>query len=159
MSMIRDLTDRGWAGAMYLVYAVKTERDLAFKDEIAFLKSRCPNLSVLVTLSRPEGDAWTGHRGRVSRELLRRVGANLERSPVYICGPEGMMSTTTATLLELGVSSSQIRTEAFVSPRHDNAAEEPGPLPVGRATEDEVHRRAPSIGGAVVRFRLSAKSG
>src|SRR5262249_49998530 len=52
MAKIRYLTDIGWTGDIYLVFSVKTERDIIFRDELDFLRSRFPNLHVTVTLTR-----------------------------------------------------------------------------------------------------------
>ena len=49
MSKIRYLTDCGWPGEIHLVFAVKTERDIIFRDELDYLRRRFPNLRVTVT--------------------------------------------------------------------------------------------------------------
>src|SRR5262249_60269640 len=62
MAKIRYLTDIGWTGHIYLLYSVKTERDIIFREELDYLRSRFPNLHVTVTLTRAEGrsGAWGG---------------------------------------------------------------------------------------------------
>jgi ferredoxin len=42
--------------------------------------------------------------------------------PVYLCGPESMMDATKETLLSMGVPSSSIKTEVFVSPGVSSAS-------------------------------------
>ena len=115
MAIVRDLTDRSWEGTMHLLYCAKTESDLAFRDELTMLAKRFPNLHLAITLSREDGDMWTGARGRLSRELFLGVGGTLARSPIYLCGPDDMMAATKKLLAELDIPAHQIRTEAFVS--------------------------------------------
>jgi ferredoxin len=47
--------------------------------------------------------------------MLRRLVPDLKKVPVYLCGPDPMMTGTRAILLESGVSEGQIRTEEFTS--------------------------------------------
>jgi ferredoxin len=45
--------------------------------------------------------------------MLHRHVPGLKGFPVYLCGPEAMMTGTRATLLELGVPEDQIKMETF----------------------------------------------
>jgi ferredoxin-NADP reductase len=148
MSILRYLTDRSWRGRIHLVYAARTERDIVFRDELAHLVRRFPNLRAIVTLTRVESDAWTGTRGRISRETLAPLEPDLARSLVYVCGPDDMMRATTSLLAELGVPGSRIRTEAFVSPADGTPAS-----PTTFAAGEDVD------GTFKVRFEVSAKDG
>ena len=42
MAKIRYLTDLGWPGEIHLVFAVKTEDDIIFRDELDYLRRRFP---------------------------------------------------------------------------------------------------------------------
>jgi glycine betaine catabolism B len=125
MSMVRTLTARKWRGRIDLVYSVKTRADIVFERELEELARRFPDLHVTVTLTRePKDSDWTGERGQITRELLSRVAPNLRSTPVYLCGPEGMMAATTPILRELGDPSAAIHVEAFVSPPRAPAMED-----------------------------------
>jgi ferredoxin-NADP reductase/DMSO/TMAO reductase YedYZ heme-binding membrane subunit len=116
MSKIRHLTDIGWAGEIDLIFGVKEQGDVIFRDELEYLERRFPNLRVTVTLSRADGASWRGERGRISRELLSRVVDRIRERRVHICGPAEMMDSTVAILKELGVPDGQIHLESFVRP-------------------------------------------
>jgi glycine betaine catabolism B len=117
MSITRYLTDRAWAGEIFLLIVARTENDVIFKDELDLLKKRFPNLRVCVTLTRVEpDDAWNGQRGRMSQDWLTQSVPDLPRRLFYVCGPDAMMSATRELLLKMGVPQSKIRFEAFVSP-------------------------------------------
>lgn len=116
MSILRSLTDRAWPGDIYFIFAVRDEADIIFRDELEQLRRRFPNLRLCITLSRAASDGgWTGERGRITADLLRRFVADLPRQLVYLCGPNEMMNAVRDTLVELGVSEANVRTEAFVS--------------------------------------------
>jgi ferredoxin-NADP reductase/DMSO/TMAO reductase YedYZ heme-binding membrane subunit len=117
MSITRYLTDRAWAGEIFLLIAARTENDLIFKDELDLLQKRFPNLRVCVTLTRVQpDDAWNGQQGRVSLDWLTQSVPDLARRLFYVCGPDAMMSSTRELLLKIGVPQSKTLFEAFVSP-------------------------------------------
>jgi glycine betaine catabolism B len=113
MAKIRYLTDLGWPGEIHLVFAVKTERDIIFREELDYLQRRFPNLRVTVTLSRVEGTSWEGERGRITPELLNRLVPRLSSQRVHICGPVEMMDSVVEVLRGLGVPAEQIKRESF----------------------------------------------
>jgi ferredoxin-NADP reductase len=116
MAKIRYLTDIGWTGHIYLVFSVKTERDIIFREELDYLQSRFPNLHVTVTLTRAEGSSGGWERGRISPELLNRVVPEISTRRVHICGPTEMTELTRQMLLDLGVPAESIKSESFTSP-------------------------------------------
>ncbi len=113
MAKIRYLTDLGWPGEIHLVFAVQTESDIIFGEELDYLRRRFPNLRVTVTLTRDEGTSWRGERGRISPDLLKRVVPRLSERLVHICGPKEMMDSVIQMLHELDVPDEQIRIESF----------------------------------------------
>lgn len=117
MSIVRSLTDQGWPGRIDLLFIVKTEDDIIFRDELSLLQKRFQNLHVNISLTRvgPE-DKWAGQRGRLTREWLTSCVPDVTSKPVYICGPGEMMSATREILMSLDVPESTIKIEAFLSP-------------------------------------------
>jgi glycine betaine catabolism B len=123
MSMIRYLTDLSWPGTIDLVFSVKAERDIIFRDELDALRKRHPNLRVNTTLTRDAGEGWTGERGRITPALLARVVPGIASRLVHICGPTEMIDPTRRMLRDLGVPDESIREESFASPSRSTSAE------------------------------------
>jgi ferredoxin-NADP reductase/DMSO/TMAO reductase YedYZ heme-binding membrane subunit len=121
MAKIRYLTDIGWTGDIYLVFSVKTERDIIFRDELDYLQLRFPNLHVTVTLTRAEGSSGGWERGRITPGLLNRVVPQISTRRVHICGPTEMTELTRQMLLDLGVPAESIKSESFTSPARASA--------------------------------------
>lgn len=113
MSVLRYLTDRSWSGDIFLLYCIKTPRDIIFREELDYLQRRHPNLRVVITVSRPEGTDWKGPTGRISKELIVESVPDVASRYVHICGPVPMMEVAKKMLAELGVPSSRMKTEAF----------------------------------------------
>ncbi|MEO6775990.1 MAG: ferric reductase-like transmembrane domain-containing protein [Kofleriaceae bacterium] len=121
MAVVRSLTDRGWPGAMYLVFSVRTQADVVFAHELADLQVRHPNLHLHVTLTNDPDGAWTGARGQITKELLSAAipdlaqGSSGRRRRVMLCGPDPMMTAMRALLVGIGVADADIHQEAFIS--------------------------------------------
>lgn len=166
MSILRYLTDRAWKGAIHFLIVAKTEQDLIFRDELRWLQCRHSNLHVCITLTRTEPQSmWTGNRGRATAELMTRVIPNLTQLPVYLCGPNEMMDATTELLINLGVPSSQIHTEAFAGKKSAAANAEASTVPQEESatvtfseTSTATSKQAPKVGAAAIRFSRSGLS-
>ncbi len=113
MSVARYLTERSWAGDVFLVYACRAPADFIFANEIAALQRVNPKLHVTVTMERPEGTDWKGPRGRITAELLAQAVPKLASRRIQLCGPPVMMDAIKAILAELGVPPDQVKTEDF----------------------------------------------
>jgi glycine betaine catabolism B len=155
MAQIRYLTDLSWTGDIHLVFSVKTERDIIFRDELDALRRRHANLHVTVTLTRDEAPGWTGERGRITPALLTRAVPDIAKRLVFICGPTEMTDPTRQMLRDLGVPEEAIRVESFASP--SRAATAPAtalvePASVGADVAEG------DLEGATVTFARSGKS-
>jgi ferredoxin-NADP reductase/DMSO/TMAO reductase YedYZ heme-binding membrane subunit len=136
MSIVRSLTDRCWSGDIYLLFANRTRADIIFDAELAHLQQRFPNLHVLHTLSKePEGSAWTGARGHITREMIEGFVPDLRSGPILLCGPEPMMAAMRALLVGMGVPDAEIHQEAFLSPAAAVAATTDAPADAQAAGE------------------------
>ncbi len=113
MSVVRYLTDRAWAGDIYLIYSVHTPKDFIFREEIEYLARRHPNFRAVATVSHPEGIDWVGQTGRITKELITKSVPDLASRYVHVCGPVPMMEAVKKELAELGVPAERIKTEAF----------------------------------------------
>jgi ferredoxin-NADP reductase/DMSO/TMAO reductase YedYZ heme-binding membrane subunit len=157
MSIVRDLTDRSWTGAIYLVIAARTQHDVIFREELEYLQRRFPNLHVRVTLSNEVDPSWTGARGRIDAPLLSGFIPTLSSSRVYVCGPDPMMSAMRRILRDLGVPEGSILTEAFVSPGAPGATEDGAPTSELGA-RGELPLLTGNAGLVTLRFERSGRS-
>ena len=154
MSKVRYLTDLSWPGAIDLVFSVKTERDIIFRDELNALLRRHPNLRVTVTLTREDGAEWSGERGRINAAMLARVVPEIAARRVHICGPTEMTDPVRQMLIELGVPDDSIRVESFASPSRAPVADPAGPAPARQIEEaDDAYSD-----GATISFARSKKT-
>jgi ferredoxin-NADP reductase len=116
MAKIRQLTDQKWNGSIHLIFSVKSEEDIVFRSELDELQKKFPNLRVTVTITRDAAKSWTGERGRINEEMLKRVAPEVTKSRVHLCGPTEMTSPIIAILKNMGVPNEMIKFESFASP-------------------------------------------
>lgn len=158
MSVIRAMTDRAWAGELYLLFAVKERRDVVYERELEYLKARHPNLHVLITLtadaSAEPGGLWDGTRGRISAEMVRKFVPELKDARVMLCGPEPQMAAARKVFVEdLKLPNELVHEEAFVSPPAPKDEEAAAAAMMAPATE-----AADAAGEHVVTFKRSGKT-
>lgn len=134
MSITRYLTEQAWAGDIFLIYACRAPADFIFASELAVLQQVNPKLHMTVTMSRPEGTAWQGSRGRLTKDLLTESVPNLAARRIHLCGPPLMMEATKALLTALGVAPEQLKTEAFGAPKPAPGTAGPTAKPTVAAT-------------------------
>jgi ferredoxin-NADP reductase/Fe-S-cluster-containing hydrogenase component 2 len=121
MSAARYLTETKWPGTVHLVLGFRTPADFIFRNEIAALAARNPNLRATVTMSRADG-SWDGRNGQIDEALLAEAVPDIASVRSHICGPPAMMAAVKTALVGLGVPEAQIRTEAFGTVKRDPTA-------------------------------------
>jgi ferredoxin-NADP reductase/Fe-S-cluster-containing hydrogenase component 2 len=125
MSVTRYLTETHWPGKISLILGFRTPGDFIFRDELERLKGANPNLHVIVTMSNPGDEAWSGARGHIDTDLLRSAVADISTCRAHICGPPAMMDAVKAALLALGAPEGNVRTEAFGTVTRDPTVKGP----------------------------------
>lgn len=112
MSMLRTFADRGERRPVLLVCAHRADASRLFVAELQALERRLP-LTVVPVLEEPP-DGWTGERGRVTADLLRRVWPEgVAARECFLCGPVPMTQGVARALREIGVPGRHIHVELF----------------------------------------------
>lgn len=150
MSAARYLTETNWPGSVHLVLGFRTQADFIFRDEIAVLEKRNPNLLVTVAMSQPD-QSWEGTEGHIDAQLLAGSVPNIASHRAHVCGPPAMMDAVKAALIGLGLPEDQIRTEAFGTAKRDPTAKGAASTEVaGKAFFQTSNTTAPVYAGATI---------
>jgi len=132
MSMSRYLHDVADPRDVVFLYSARTERDLIFRDELAFLAARHPRFRPIFTLTKAGSPAWPGLRGRISARLLEDAVPDFRERTVFLCGPTPFMDTVKGALLEAEFPMANFHAESFGGARPGPAGKPaPRALPVG----------------------------
>ena len=114
LSLARDLAATHDPRPLTLIYADRTERQLAARNELEAL-ARAPGRTLHLVLAEPPA-GWAGLRGQLDAANLR---ACLPRDDArawlyFVCGPPAMIDAVERALARLGVPLRQIVSERFV---------------------------------------------
>jgi predicted ferric reductase len=113
ISMIRHMRDTNDDREILLFYGNRKEKDIAFRKELeAIALQGVPKLRIVNVLSQADDD-WTGERGYITPELIRKECKSLTGRVFYLCGPSVMMTGLETNLKKAGVKRENIRFEKF----------------------------------------------
>ena len=103
LSVLLTRRDRGDRRPAVLVVAARDEASLIATDVLDTLADD-PDVTVVPVLSAPSG-SWTGERGRLRTDVLRRhLPADVRGWQCYVCGPDAMMDATEDAAREAGIA-------------------------------------------------------
>jgi CDP-4-dehydro-6-deoxyglucose reductase len=94
-----------------LIFGVRHEYGLLYRDEFEAMALTYPNFNFRPTLTQPP-DGWTGRTGRVQAHVLEAVGDRRDID-VYICGLKAMVYDVRNKLRDLGFDRKQIIYEKY----------------------------------------------
>ena len=95
-----------------LLYSVRSLEDVIAADRLEEHAQR--GVGVVLALTRAAPPGWSGLRGRVTAEALRRAVWSAAVGPeVMICGPTAFVETMADLLLAQGHPAEHIKTERF----------------------------------------------
>jgi ferredoxin-NADP reductase len=115
-AMIDHVLRRTPARAMSVLYSARRGDEFAFIDELR-AHAASGRLELHPTVTRDDGPAWAGGRGRIGRTHFESVLHEPAATLCFVCGPRTMVSESVAMLQQLGVPESAIRTEGWAVPR------------------------------------------
>ena len=95
-----------------LLYSARARDEFAFIEEFRE-HAAMRRLELHQTVTREEGAAWTGGRGRIGHSHFEAVLHEPSATLCFVCGPPALVSESVATLRSLGVPADLIRTETW----------------------------------------------
>lgn len=154
ISIIKDSLRNQSQRKIFLFYCNSTEEEIIFKKELQSLAQEFSDrfqLQLFVSRSDVDGPGFLCGRMDDSRikELLSNVG-DYNSKHYFICGPEGMISSTKSSLEALSIPSEQIHIEYFASPKTDE-------MPIKRNISGDVSEVTVVIDGEEHQITLKPK--
>lgn len=116
-SMMLDALARGETKPLWLLFGVRNEGDILYRDELDALAAKHPHVRVFYTLSRPDA-GWSGMTGYVQTHV-EKLWRELEAlgdgaSHAYICGLHRMVGSVRDLLRKsLGAKREQVHSERY----------------------------------------------
>jgi NAD(P)H-flavin reductase len=110
-SMLVQALDTGRAPVAHVIYSARTVDELAYRDELEGL-TRAGRIALTLTVTREEGAAWAGRRGRIDRELLAGALSGQD-TWCLVCGPPALVSDVRSALDALQVPPERVGVEKY----------------------------------------------
>lgn len=111
-AIIKDQLEKGSAQKMTLLFGVRHEKDIFYKEVFEELAQKYPNFDFILTLSQPENPSWNGKTGRVTTHL-ETMEIIPENTDAYICGLKDMIGSVETILKAKGLSTEAIHFEKY----------------------------------------------
>ena len=112
ISMLRHAVVADPTRPVTLLLSSRTAADIPFRDELATIRSRHPQVQVCLRCSRDAAALGVG-AGRIDEECIRGHAPDAANSIFMICGPPPMIDAMKALALRLGARADDVRAEAF----------------------------------------------
>jgi predicted ferric reductase len=114
MSMLRYMRESDPGRKVLLIYANRTEGDIAYRNELESMASshEGPDLELIHVLSNPD-PSWEGESGYINGERLSAILRETDKLAFWVCGPPPMMRSVMDALTGMGVGLDRIHMEKF----------------------------------------------
>jgi predicted ferric reductase len=109
ISMLRYARKERNLGYYFLIYSVKTQKDLVFKNELEEMRKE--GLKIYTVLSQERIKNY--YYGRIDINLLKRFIKGKKNASIFLVGPGEMMRSIKKDLMKLGIKKGKIFSERF----------------------------------------------
>jgi ring-1,2-phenylacetyl-CoA epoxidase subunit PaaE len=131
LSIVRTLLEHEPDCRFVLFYGNRRQRTAMFIDELYALKNRFTERLQLIFLFSQEEQEFPIFGGRLDAEKVTALVATfcvgLKPDEAFICGPDTMIKTVSASLSDLDMSEDKIHSERFGAPRKSGAGKAKSP--------------------------------
>jgi len=115
-AMILSAIDRASQRPIHLFYGARTQKDLAFHNELTLLSKRYATFHYYPVLSRENSD-WEGIKGHITFTLVKdTINEILSSTHFFFCGPPSMTESFIDDLGRGDIDEDHIHFEKFTSP-------------------------------------------
>ena len=114
ISMLRHMEDAKEVIPVLLLYANRSEQDIAFRAELdRIARGGHPHLQIVHVLENPPA-GWQGQTGRIDQGMVERhLEGAVSGKAFYICGPPPMMRAMLKAARRLGAARRHLHWERF----------------------------------------------
>jgi len=112
-SMIAEATNQKTDHELTLLYSNKTPEDAPFLSDFEDMEKRNRHFTFVPVMTRSDADEWSGERGHIDAELLKRYVSDINKPIYYLSGPGDMVEAMQKMLVDAGVNEDNIRSEEF----------------------------------------------
>lgn len=112
-SMIKQATHDKTAHHITLLHANRTLADAPFTADFEQLAAENPNFQFVPVITDDIPADWSGERGRIDADMLKKYVSDIAAPIYYLSGPPVMAQAMRHMLVDAGANEDNIRTEEF----------------------------------------------
>lgn len=112
-SMIVQALKEGTDHQITLLFSNKTPKDAPFLEEFEQLAKQHDNFTFVPVMTRSSEEEWSGERGHIDADMLKRHVKDIASPIYYLSGPADMVQSMQEMLVEAGANEDNIRMEEF----------------------------------------------
>jgi ferredoxin-NADP reductase len=111
-SICKYATNKRLDSKITLFYGCRTEKDIAFKQELENMARENQNLKIIMMINEPTPE-WKGVTGVITPDLIRKELPDFMENMFYTCGPPPMVVAMQKLIESMGIEKSQSKLEYF----------------------------------------------
>jgi NAD(P)H-flavin reductase len=113
ISMLRQIKNTGTGNDVDLLYSIKYPTEIIRKAELEGYAKEI-GLKTTITVTRPApDDGWSGEKGHIHEEMIKRHSPDVADRACYICGPVAFVKAIKEALISLGVKPERISADVW----------------------------------------------
>ncbi|NWK80154.1 hybrid-cluster NAD(P)-dependent oxidoreductase [Aquitalea sp. LB_tupeE] len=114
MSMARWFFNTNAEVDMAFVHSARTPADIIYRAELDYMSTRIDNFHLhLICEHTPVGQAWSGYRGYLGKDMLALIAPDFMERAVFCCGPAPYMRAVRQLLQQAGFDMANYHEESF----------------------------------------------
>ncbi len=111
-SIMKYCTDTQASTKVTLIYGVRSQTDVVFKQDFDDMQKQNANLKVVYVLQTAPKD-FNGYAGFINAEVIQKEIPDYKSTIFYVCGTPSMVKAMQNLLLTVGVPAVKVRIENF----------------------------------------------
>lgn len=113
-SMVSQATHDHAPQKLIFLYSNRAPADTAFLDEFTELAAQNSQFTFVPTMTEIDDQSWTGERGMITLEMLKKYVDDITAPVYYLSGPGTMVGAMRTMLLQADVNKFNIRSDQYV---------------------------------------------
>jgi ferredoxin-NADP reductase len=112
ISICKNATENRLNSEITLLYGCRTEKDIAFKQELEKLQEQNKNLKIVFIVNEASSQ-WKGATGVINAELIKKELPDYKDNIFYVCGPPPMVKAMETLIEGIELPKAQLKLEYF----------------------------------------------
>lgn len=112
MSMLREINNNTTDTDVVLIYSVRFPDEIIAKDELNDISKKI-NLKISITVTRQSDEEWSGERGHIDSDMIKRECVDYSERTVYICGPLNFVKAMKLATSSLDIKPIKVKADVW----------------------------------------------